>query len=318
MSTAIGLSHAPIQQPTGGNLDRPGTVELPPPAEIQAYCTVSVLEAGYVDVPMAQIVDTAKEDEIARFPCLSFLLRHSTDGDTFVFDLGTRRDWEEALPPAMVKAVKRWYHVEVPQDAIESLQKGGYNPAQISHVCLSHVHFDHQGDTRPFTNATFIAGEESRALLSPGYPADPNGMFLGSLLPPERTRYVPRAEMRAVGPFPHALDFYGDGSLYVVDTPGHLPGHLAVLARTSADGGWVFLAGDAAHDWRLITGEARIADTPHFGCSHRDKKTAAETIARIRALSEMPRVRVLIAHDVPWYEENKDGAAFLPGSIESL
>jgi len=293
-------------------------MSLPAPAENQAYCTVSALEAGLVDVPLAQIVDTAREDDVARFPCLAFLLRHSTSGETLVFDLGTRKDWEEGLPPALVKAVKRWYTVEVPQDAIESLKKGGYEPSQINYVCLSHVHFDHQGDTQPFTNATFIAGEGSRALVTPGYPADPDAMFLGDLLPQERTRYISSEEMTPIGPFPRALDLYGDGSLYIIDTPGHLPGHLGVLARTSTDGGWIFLGGDAAHDWRLITGEAQIADTERFGCSHRDKKAAAVTIEQIRKVSQMPRVRVLIAHDVPWYKENKDGPAFLPGHIESL
>ncbi|CCM04901.1 uncharacterized protein FIBRA_07097 [Fibroporia radiculosa] len=291
---------------------------LPPPSVDQSYCTVSALEAGYVDVPMAQIVDTAEHDEVSRFPCLAFLLRHSSNGDTFVFDLGIRKDWEEGLPPALVKATKRWYSVDVPQDVIESLQKGGYEPSQIKHVCISHIHFDHQGDPAAFVNATFIAGEDTRPLLIPGYPTDPNAHFPTDLLPHGRTRYVSTAEMSPIGPFPHALDFYGDGSLYIVDTPGHIPGHVTVLARTSSDGGWVYLAADAAHDWRLLTGGAQIADSEHYGCAHRDKETAAKSIEWITQVSQQPRVRVLLGHDVPWFKDNKDGSAFWPGSLESL
>ena len=118
------------------------------------------------------------------------------------------------------------------------------------------------------------------------------------------------------GPFDRALDFFGDGSLYIVDAPGHLPGHVNVLARTSADGGWVYLAGDSAHDWRIITGEDRIATQPM--CIHADKEQAEAHIARIRELRANPRVRVLLAHDVPWYEENKGGDAYWPGEIKSL
>ncbi|PCH43491.1 Metallo-hydrolase/oxidoreductase [Wolfiporia cocos MD-104 SS10] len=293
-------------------------MNLPESAENQPYCVVSALEAGFVDVPLAQIVDTASADEIARFPCLAFLLRHSASQDPFIFDLGIPRNWAESLSRPYLKLINKWYTIEVPQDAIESVQKGGYDPLSIAHICLSHIHFDHHGDPRPFTNATFIVGEDSRALINPGYPADPGTFFKHDLLPSERTRFLSTAEMQPVGPFPHALDFYGDGSLYIVDTPGHLPGHLCVLARTSPDGGWIFLAGDAAHDWRLLTGEARIADSAHFGCAHRNKAVAEETIECIKALRQLPRVRVMLSHDVPWYKENAGGTPFLPGSIESL
>lgn len=48
-----------------------------------------------------------------------------------------------------------------------------------------------------------------------------------------------------IGPFP-AIDFYGDGSLYLLDTPGHWPGHICALARTTPDT-FVFLGGDICH-----------------------------------------------------------------------
>lgn len=48
-----------------------------------------------------------------------------------------------------------------------------------------------------------------------------------------------------IGPFP-AHDFYGDGSLYLLDAPGHWPGHLCALARTTPDT-FVLLGGDICH-----------------------------------------------------------------------
>jgi len=295
-------------------------MSLPPSGENQAYCTVSVLEAGFVDVPMAQIVDTAPADEMSRFPCLAFLLKHSSRPDTFVFDLGIRKDWETALAPSLVAAIKKSYAVDVPQDVVDSLKKGSLEPADVTHVCVSHVHFDHQGDPRVFTNATIIAGAGSRALLTPGFPSDPDAHFHSDLFPERRTPYISPddPEMVPIGPFAKALDYYSDGSLYIVDAPGHIPGHLSLLARTSPDGAWVFLAADAAHDWRLLTGEAGVADSAHFGCAHRDKETAAKTIAQIRVLAEQPRVRVMLSHDVPWYDKNKGGDAFWPGSLKSF
>lgn len=45
-----------------------------------------------------------------------------------------------------------------------------------------------------------------------------------------------------------AFDYFQDGSLYLIDSPGHCVGHLCALVRTSADPStFVFLGGDAAH-----------------------------------------------------------------------
>jgi glyoxylase-like metal-dependent hydrolase (beta-lactamase superfamily II) len=45
-----------------------------------------------------------------------------------------------------------------------------------------------------------------------------------------------------------AFDYFGDGSLYLIDSPGHCVGHLCALARTSTNPStFIFLGGDAAH-----------------------------------------------------------------------
>ena len=46
-----------------------------------------------------------------------------------------------------------------------------------------------------------------------------------------------------------AIDFFGDGSFYLLDTPGHAVGHLSGLARTTAspEATFIFFGGDCAH-----------------------------------------------------------------------
>ena len=45
-----------------------------------------------------------------------------------------------------------------------------------------------------------------------------------------------------------AYDFFGDGSFYLLDTPGHAIGHMCGLARTSADPPeFIFMGGDITH-----------------------------------------------------------------------
>lgn len=45
-----------------------------------------------------------------------------------------------------------------------------------------------------------------------------------------------------------ALDYFGDGSFYILDTPGHAIGHLGGLVRTTTNpASFVFLGGDLTH-----------------------------------------------------------------------
>lgn len=50
-----------------------------------------------------------------------------------------------------------------------------------------------------------------------------------------------------VADFP-AYDFFGDGSFYLLDTPGHAIGHMGALARTTTSPPtFIFLGGDLSH-----------------------------------------------------------------------
>lgn len=177
------------------------------------------------------------------------------------------------------------------------------------------------GDASAFPNATFIVGPGSRELLASGYPGDPTSTTLSTSIPVERTRFLAPADFDiAIGPFARAFDYFGDGSLYVIDAAGHLPGHVNLLARTSATGSWVYLAGDSAHDKRLLTGEREVAfslgaNGEVLYCIHANKDTAIEHIRLVGSLLKVPKLQVIIAHDSEWYEKNKGGPAFLPGVI---
>ncbi|KAF5369428.1 hypothetical protein D9758_002647 [Tetrapyrgos nigripes] len=306
---------------------------LPPPSgPSQPYCYVSVLEAGFIDLPLHLFLSDSSiaQDQKVTAPSLSFLIQHSTHPNkTFLFDLGIRKNWE-TYPPGVVKRIRMVYNegINIPNDVCDSLAKGGLKPEDIKTVCVSHLHWDHIASAEPFKNATFLLGPESKALLDA--PPTESSVFANDL-PPERIKFVPldsesEAAVCRIGPFPKAYDLYGDGSLYIVDAPGHVRGHVNVLVRTSSDGGWIYLAGDSGHHWALITGQAEIADTrnahthyPGF-CAHEDKEKAREHIARIRELIERDeegRVRVILAHDEQWFRENKGGSAFWPGKIES-
>ncbi|KAG6852729.1 hypothetical protein C0991_009485 [Blastosporella zonata] len=296
-------------------INRPCSMELPPPGYNQAFCDVSVLESGIVELPLKLVITTPSID-VLLVPSLSFLIQHTQKHEKLVFDLGIRKDWQNLPPTSYTIDGKTKFSFEIPQDVVQSLAIGGLSPSDIDVVCLSHCHFDHIGDTKLFPTSKFVVGAGSASLFDPGYPADPTSGFASDLLPADRTTFLSPDGWTHLGPFSRALDLHGDGSVYVVDAPGHCPGHINLLVRTSADGGWVYLAGDSGHHWSLVTGENAIA-TEH-GCVHADKGATEKHLAQIRGLLKYPRVRVLLAHDEPWYNDNKGGDAFWPGKLPSL
>lgn len=113
------------------------------------------------------------------------------------------------------------------------------------------------------------------------------------------------------------LDIFQDGSVYIVDAPGHLAGHINLLARTVD--GWVYLAGDACHDRRIIRKEKEIGEwfDPHGYrcCIHADRAKAEETLERIRELEENG-VEVVFAHDVEWEKDARNRTRFFGASVE--
>jgi hypothetical protein len=48
------------------------------------------------------------------------------------------------------------------------------------------------------------------------------------------------------GSFDRAWDYWGDGSLWLIDAPGHAVGNLIAAGRLE-DGQWIVLGGDCAH-----------------------------------------------------------------------
>ncbi|KAJ7453481.1 beta-lactamase-like protein [Mycena latifolia] len=298
----------------------PDAPSLPKPSENQAYMHVSAMQAGIIHIPVDLIMQ-GEPRTMRACPSLSFYLKHSASDRHLIFDLGLRRDFA-SYSPAVQAHYRTLMPTEVPpgQSVAESCAKGGLDPAAIEMVVISHLHFDHIGDHTPFASAKFILGGRGRASIADGYPGNPTSHYLTDSAPAGRTVFLDDdAFSTSVGPFPRAHDLLGDGSVFIIDTPGHCPGHINLLARTSPDGSWVYLGGDVGHDTRLITEpERKIATTAESGapyCMHHDAAQAAHDISRVRALVQRePRVEFIIAHDWRWAEAHS-GSAFLPGKL---
>lgn len=50
-----------------------------------------------------------------------------------------------------------------------------------------------------------------------------------------------------LGPFDHAMDFFGDGSFWIIQAPGHMPGNLCAAVKLDEPDAWVLLGSDCCH-----------------------------------------------------------------------
>lgn len=324
--------------------------------------TVSVhaLSAGTFSLPERFFV-TPLEDENARkiVPSLSFLIQHTTPDKNItrlVFDLGLRRDVTLYSPAIQNHVLSRQPMITTP-DVVTSLAKGGLTPDDIDYVVISHVHWDHIGMPDDFQKSKFVIGNGAAGLLS-GEKKLMNGShshFEKGLLPVDRTieltdpeeasngELEPRRSLdnaldqeskevdlhswRPKSMFSSAIDIFHDNSVYIISSPGHLPGHINLLCRISTSPvKYVLLAADSCHDRRLLTGEKEIAEWTDPAlpdtvcCIHADKHTSMQTLGRIREAEmgtdvELGSVEVVLAHDPIWCEEALREGRFWPGKL---
>jgi glyoxylase-like metal-dependent hydrolase (beta-lactamase superfamily II) len=89
-----------------------------------------------------------------------------------------------------------------------------------AHLC-SHFHWDHTGNPSTFPETTaLMVGPGTKANFLPGYPVDPTSHILESDYAGRELHEVEFANIPLkIGPF-RAIDWFGDGSFYLLDSPG--------------------------------------------------------------------------------------------------
>ncbi|MSP93408.1 MAG: MBL fold metallo-hydrolase [Myxococcales bacterium] len=225
----------------------------------------------------------------------SFVLRRA-DGSVVLIDASTG-----ATVPADLDAAPFWFRwfVGAARDATPLatlLHTAGIDPGRVTHVLVTHPHWDHTGGLAQVpgarvlmsaVDADWVLGQES---------------FVARGAMPH---YVKAARDRidrivfdgpAVLGWPASRDVFGDGSVLAVPTPGHTPGSTSYLVRAVGESKpWLFV-GDAAwvqegfaepvHKGRLASAVVDI-----------DKERTADTLGTLHAVHVAGAAHVVTAHD---------------------
>jgi N-acyl homoserine lactone hydrolase len=152
-------------------------------------------------------------------------------------------------------------------------------PTKITHLAFSHTHSDHVGNANYFTAATlFIQQAEYDAAFGPDAMKFGFNPTLYDQLRNNTTRKLNGDH-----------DVFGDGSVVIISTPGHTPGHQSLMVRLPKTGP-VVLTGDLVHyegNWN-----PRRVPTMNF-----NKEVSAQSMEKIANLVEREKAALWINHD---------------------
>jgi N-acyl homoserine lactone hydrolase len=156
----------------------------------------------------------------------------------------------------------------------------GVDPAKIQHVAFSHTHGDHVGNANLFTGGTLYM-QQAEYDVAFGPEAETKWNFEVSSY--DKLRAVRTVKLNG------DHDVFGDGSVVILATPGHTPGHQSLLVRLPKRGP-VILSGDMVHLQENWTARR----VPAFNY---DREQSAKSMEKVAAVIANTGAELWINHD---------------------
>lgn len=182
------------------------------------------------------------------------------------------------------------------------LRQAGVAPEEVTHVLITHAHWDHTGGLAqlphakvlmPKAEAAWALQETSSVLVDGGMPHH---------FAPVKDRVVAfDFDGPAYDGFAGSYDVFGDGSIVAVPHAGHSPGSTGWYLNSGDGRRWLF-AGDAAwvkEGYETPVMKGRIAST----FSDLDKQGTADTLGHLHAVFQARRAWIVTSHDARSWTE---------------
>jgi N-acyl homoserine lactone hydrolase len=163
---------------------------------------------------------------------------------------------------------------------VEQLAQINVKPENIKYLGISHYHADHTGQVASFPTATVLIGK-----------GDWDG--LSATPPVAGAATAPWAHwLRGAGKLETLTadrDVFGDGSVIILNMPGHTPGHRSLMVRLK-DKGPVLITGDLTHFRENFASDG----VPTFNT---DRGDTLASLDRFKKTAANTKATVIIQHD---------------------
>ena len=176
---------------------------------------------------------------------------------------------------------------------LPQLAAAGYSPRDVTYFAMSHYHSDHTANANAFAGSTWIVQKAERDWMFSEKPAGIIQPTTYSALREARTHTLNRED----------FDVFGDGTVRVLSTPGHTPGHQILLVRLPKLGP-VLLAGDLYH----YPEERTTGRIPTFEFNAEQSRASR---AKVEALLKETGARLWIEHDIETHATLPKAPAFV-------
>lgn len=212
---------------------------------------ISFIECGHCVSKENMMLKGAGKEKV-KIPVMVGLIEHPVHGN-ILFDTGCSERFYEVTAkwPAKLTALLLPTFVSAEESAKAQLSARGIAAEEISYVIVSHFHVDHICGLKDFPNARFVCSGAAldNARSSKGWSMIKKGV-IPDLLPNDllqRSWVFDRDDnvvKTALDIFGNCFDLFGDGSIRLLDLPGHHIGQIGAIVRKE-DGEALFLCADA-------------------------------------------------------------------------
>ena len=257
-----------------------------------------LFHCAYANVPRSLVIEDGGW-AIIRLPFLCGVAQHSEHGPVLI-DAPYCHEGPANLGTFMGSVMQRTTLVfEEQWSVVPRIEQLGIRPADVSHILMTHLHYDHTGGMKTLAHAQFHVSRDEwiAAHEGPNWQAGLRG-YLRSDFAALESRIVRHEDVPHLADSERGIDLFDDGSVEMFFLPGHSPGHCGYRIHLD-DGTSIFFIGDAVFTRSQLQGDDGLGLLPTQVASALGGVGVSRRALQ-RHLEVHPDDIVIPSHDLEW------------------